>query len=204
MSAWWVKCDTVALQSDYHAGDMLADPGSEHSCRENVSECWIGCTASVLLFAWRLRRFLSERNVSFQCTPVIRYSAGDSTEAAAGTVCLCVITCASQCCSRFHLWFAPTPALSLSLSLSLSLNVSLSPLCLFCLSRSKMVCQVKGHLFVVLIMNEQFPLRGRMVCTLRLQQVCGCIFVYVCVCVCVWERERVCVVCKVTNATSQE
>ena len=194
MSAWWVKCDTVALQSDYHAGDMLADPGSEHSCRENVSECWIGCTASVLLFAWRLRRFLSERNVSFQCTPVIRYSAGDSTEAAAGTVCLCVITCASQCCSRFHLWFAPTPALSLSLSPPLSKCLSVTAL------------------FVLLeSLQNGVPSKGPFVCRFDYEraisppgadgvhpQVTAGVWMHICVyvCVCVWERERVCVYAK--------
>lgn len=175
MSEVWHSGSSVWLSCWWHIGRTRI--------RTQLQRIWVNVElAAQPQFSCSLGVCVSffERNVSFQRAPVIRYSAGDSTEAAAGTVCLCVITCASQCCSRFHLWFAPTPALSLSL------NVALSPLCLFCLSRSKMVCQVKGHLFVVLIMNEQFPLRGRMVRTLRLQQVCVDAYL----CVCVWASQK--------------
>lgn len=64
-------------------------------------------------------------------------------------VCLFIIAC---------------PSLNYCAAFSFPFIVELSPLllllsqyCLFCLNHSKMICQVEGCLFAILIMNEQFP-----------------------------------------------
>lgn len=91
----------MAIQSDYHAINILANTQLQFS----VSECGIGRTAPVLLFTWRLCQFF-ERNVSFQRTPIFHYSGGDSTETESRNgAFVCVHLCMPKplSCSRFHL-----------------------------------------------------------------------------------------------------
>lgn len=91
----------------------------------------------ISLFCWKLHRGLKAEKVH-----------------------LCVFTCASLSHRAAVAFTFDLPWRRISLSLLLSVNVSPSQRWVFWLSHSKMVCQAEGHLFVVLIMNKQFPPGG--------------------------------------------
>ncbi len=179
----------MAVQSDY-ANNILANQEQYPA----AVECeWMlnGRTAPVLLFTWHLCQFF-EWNVSFQCTPIIHYSGGESTETESRNgAFVCVHLCIPKplCSSRFHLWFAPTHPTPLSKCLSVTaLFVLLESLQNGVPSRGPFVCRFDYE--------RAISPRGRIVSSPRLQQVCA--YIFVCVC------ERAYVLCKVTNAKSQK